>query len=252
MEPFEKKINEYTQVRAIPAVLVKLLTALDNEESPTSAIAEIVNQDISLTARLLRAANSAFYGRQFEINTVNRALSVLGMKAVRALALSVSIYDITNGLSPIDGFDIKEFWRHNLETAIIAQKLAGANRCCQPEEAFACGLMHDLGVLFFIEEYPLEYAGIIKSQGKSKQLEQAEREVFKTTHAEVGSAIASIWRLPDDICKSIANHHKEEFPKFSHTDPQAWHIVNLAHRFCRNGHDINSQQHLILFGSIYP
>ena len=240
MDKLRLKIEKFAKVHTIPPVLAVLLKELENNKSTSESIAAIVNKDISLTARLLRAANSAFYKRQFEISTIEMAVSVLGTKAVRALALSVSLFDITSNERISKLFDLKEFWRHNLETAIISQKLAEESKCCQPEEAFVCGLLHDLGLLFLIQECRDEYIGVLDINNSENSIEEIEKEVIGTTHSEVGAIIASVWRLPGSICESIANHHQTELPPIAGSAKEIWHIVNLAHRFCRNGIDVNT------------
>ena len=238
MESIQLKIKSFARVQTIPAVLSALLAEMEKESSTPVSIAKIICNDISLTARLLRAANSPLYRRQFDINTVEMAISVLGTKAVRALTLSVSLFDLTSK-SKLDGhFDFKDFWRHNLETAIIAQKIAIKCKHSQPEEAFVCGLMHDLGAFFFIQECPLDYIDVLILKDAGKSIESAEQQVCQITHSEVGAAIASIWRLPSVISESISNHHQEDFPEISQDKIKIWHIVNLAHRFCRKGFDV--------------
>ncbi len=242
MEILRSKIDNFTKIHTIPPVLAALLAELENDTSATASVARIINNDVSLTARLLRAANSAFYKRQFEISTVEKAVSVLGTKAVRALALSVSLFDITNSAHLPELIDFKEFWQHNLEVAIISQKLAGEVKCCQPEEAFVCGLLHDLGLLFFIQECHDEYSGVLKKMNTGQELEAAEKEALGTSHSEVGTIIASIWRLPGVICESIANHHHADLKAFAVSDIEIWHLVNLAHRLCHQGLDVSSDQ----------
>jgi len=242
MENLRPKIDNFTKIHTMPPVLAKLLVELENDTSATSSVARIINNDVSLTARLLRAANSAFYKRQFEIDTVEKAVSVLGTKAVRALALSVSLFDITNSTRLSELIDFKEFWQHNLEVAIISQKLAGLVKCCQPEEAFTCGLLHDLGLLFFIQECRDEYSGVLKKMKTGEELEDVEKEAFGTSHSETGAIIASVWRLPGVICESIANHHNSNLKVLTGSDIEIWHLVNLAHRLCHQGLDVNSDQ----------
>ena len=240
MKSLNSKIEKFAKANTIPPILTALLNELEDEKSATKSIARLIVNDISLTARLLRSANSAFYNRQFEINTIDMAISVLGTKAVRALALSVSLFDITGGSISSNLIDFKIFWQHNLETAIISQILAQESKCCQPEEAFTCGLLHDLGLLFFIQECPDEYTAVLKIHSSGCRLETAEKEVFDMPHSDVGAAIALHWKLPRTICDSIANHHRIELTDISKQNCDIWHLVNLAHRFCRQGIDINT------------
>jgi putative nucleotidyltransferase with HDIG domain len=233
----QSKINDFVKIHTLPNVLTTLLDELSAENSTPASISEIIKNDISLTARLLRAANSAFYRRQSEITTIDTAISILGLKAVKALALSVSMFDITNGKNS-QIINLHDFWRHNLEVAVIARQLAAHINGGQPEEAFVCGLLHDLGILFFIQEYEDKYAQVLELVNSDRSFEETEIEVIGMGHSEAGARIASAWRLPQMVCDSIANHHIYSPPGCGDDGTEVWHLVNLAHRCCRAGIDI--------------
>jgi len=238
MEKLQSKINNFVKIHTMPHILSVLLSELESDKSSASSIAEIISKDISLTARILRVANSSFYGRQSEIATIDKAVTLLGMKAVKALALSVSMFDLTGDITHHNIIDFKEFWRHNLEMAVISRQLAELIKGCQPEEAFICGLMHDLGILFFIQEYPEEYVQTLKLVENGKRIEEAERQVMRCSHSEVGTMIAKAWNLPEMIKQSIAKHHGPDAKPENHQKIELWQIINLAHRYCRQGLDI--------------
>jgi len=238
MKTLQFKIGNFVKSHTMPHVLSVLLSELESDKSSASSIAEIISKDISLTARILRVANSSFYGRSSEIATIDKAVTLLGMKAVKALALSVSMFDLAGGISHVNIIDFKEFWRHNLEMAVISRQLAELIKSCQPEEAFVCGLMHDLGVLFFIQEYPEEYAQTLKLAESGKRLEDAERQVMHLSHSEVGAMIATAWNLPEIIRQSIAEHHNPNAKPDNQQKIELWQIINLAHRYCRQGLDV--------------
>jgi len=240
MKTLEAKINNFVKIHTMPHILSVLLNELESEKSSASSIAGIISKDISLTARILRVANSSFYGRPSEISTIDKAVALLGMKAVKALALSVSMFDITGDITHFNVIDFKEFWRHNLEMAVISRQLAGLFKSSQPEEAFVCGLMHDLGVLFFVQEYPEEYVQTLKLVENGKKLEEAERQVMRFSHSEVGALIARAWNLPEMIRLSIAEHHNPNASPDMQKKLEPWQIINLAHRYCRKGLDVDA------------
>ena len=241
MGTLQSKINNFVKVHTIPNVLTALLNELENPEASSASIAKIISKDISLTAKLLRVANSPFYKRQSEIASVEMAVTILGMKAVKAQALSVSMFDIANPKDMAQFSDIKDFWRHNMEVAVIAGELARHIRGLQPEEAFVCGLMHDLGILFFIQELPEQYKSVLSQIRAGKNIEAAELEIMGMTHSEAGSKIAHAWRLPQIIQDSIAFHHLRDGGLPESSSPEIWRIVNLAHRFCHMGLDVDEK-----------
>lgn len=238
MDRLHSKICKFAKLHTIPPVLDALIKRLEDDESNPGIIAEIIGQDISLTARVLRVANSAFYKRQLEVKTIDEAVAVLGTRAVKALSLSVSLFDVAYSKSSSRLIDLKEFWRHNLEVAVISSLLAEKVSGCQPEEAFACGMLHDLGILFLIQEFPKDYSKVLKSKDGDGFLEDAEREVFGLTHSEIGAKIVATWNLPGIFGDSVANHHRQDLQPITNLEIEIWRIVNLAHRFCRQGIDV--------------
>jgi putative nucleotidyltransferase with HDIG domain len=238
MDIVKSKIDGFVKARTIPPVLNALLAELDKNEPSPNSIAKIIGQDISLTARMLRVANSAFYRRQTEVKTVPQAISLLGTQAVKALALSVSLFDITGGFDHSKSINFKDFWRHNLEVAVLANHFASQVKGLQQEEAFACGLLHDLGVVFFLQMMPQEYAEVLEKTSNGVELETAEMEVIGITHTEAGSQIAAAWNLPLIFREATANHHLKNIRFESDSIPALWVAINLAHQFCRNGIDV--------------
>jgi len=241
MGTLQSKINNFVKVHTIPNVLTALLHELENPDASSGSIAKIISKDISLTAKLLRVANSPFYKRQSEIASVEMAVTMLGLKAVKAQVLSVSMFDIANPKDIAEISDIKDFWRHNMEVAVIASELARHIKGLQPEEAFVCGLMHDLGILFFIQELPYQYKGVLNQTRAGKNIEEAELETMGMTHSEAGAKIAQAWKLPQIIQNSIAFHHKHDIDTPEDSVPEIWRIVNLAHRFCHLGLDVDEK-----------
>ena len=243
MDKLQSKLNNFVKVRTIPAVLNALLQELEDDNSSVKSIAALIGKDLALTARVLRAANAAFYGRSSEITTVEAAAHLIGTRAIKALALSVSFFDIVRQSGKIDQFDLKDFWRHNLETAVISDRLAAAMGTAPlaREEAFVCGLLHDLGILFFVQEYPVEYMKLLPTVKSGRLLVESEKQVFGMSHDEIGGRIARMWRLPETIVTSIANHHQQLPTDNGSGTLQPWQIVNIAHVFVHGGIDVDAE-----------
>ena len=240
MSLLKTKIDGFIKVRTIPPVLNALLAELENSESSRAAMAKIISQDISLTARLLRVSNSAYYRRQNEVTTVQQAIGILGTRAVMALSLSVSLFEMTGGLERSGLIDLKELWRHNLEVAVLSSQIAGHIKGIQPEEAFACGLLHDLGIVFFVQMMPTEYAEVLRLAANNDRLEQIEKEIMGITHSQAGAQVASAWNLPAIFAEAIANHHAGNIEPRDNSESSIWKVINLAHRYSRHGIDLNS------------
>jgi two-component system, cell cycle response regulator len=239
MDHLKAKIGDFVKARTIPPVLAALLAELAKDESSITAISKIISQDISLTARLLRVANSAYYKRQTEIRTVQQAINTLGTQAVKALALSVSLFDMTGGMQHSGVLNLREFWRHNLEVAVLSNQIAVEIPGIQAEEAFACGLLHDLGIVFFIQMMPEEYKQVLNQGANTDNLEKTEFAVLGASHSEIGAEIAASWNLPQIFRDTILNHHIPAIQGSEDKSIAIWQVVNLAHKYSRQGIDIN-------------
>lgn len=202
-----EQIQNNRQLLSLPQALSEILRELDKDDFSPESLARIILKDPSLTSRVLRMANSPFYYRLGETKNINQAMSVLGATTVKCLALSSSIFDPAK-ISEKSGVDAKAFFSSTLTVAAASEKIAQTIRYGAPEEAFIAGLLHDLGVLFFLHHYPREYRRIIDKNVKAKSLVEAEIEVFNIDHAEVGARLANIWRLPEYIVRSVAEHHQ--------------------------------------------
>ncbi|MFH1686178.1 MAG: HDOD domain-containing protein [bacterium] len=225
-----EKISIVDQIRAndkllsLPQVLSEILKEVSKENFSADKLAKIILRDPSLTAQILKMANSPFYHRMSEIKTVHQAVSIMGVTTVKCLALSTSVLN-PERIARASGIDPKTFFSHVLSTAAAAESIASAVEFKPIEEAFIAGLLQDVGVLFFLHHFPRDYARIISRQVKARDLIQAEEKVFGVNHAEVGYHLADMWNLPSYMSKAIGTHHSATQP--NETGPLS-DIVALA------------------------
>lgn len=191
---------------SLPAVAVELLASIDDENADASVIAHKIARDQALVARLLRIANSPFYGLQNQVNSIQDAVVVLGLRNVRMLATAALVAKSFAGASA-SGFDFRVFWRHAIATALCARALA--RRLRLPEEnAFTAGLLHDLGRLVLASCFPEHLAEVVAYQTRLDCYSiDAERAVLATDHAQIGQLLAERWRFPAELAGAIADHH---------------------------------------------
>jgi len=199
-------IRKERDLLSLPQVLSELLHAIDTSNLRSDLLADIILKDPALTGRLLRLANSPFYQRYAHPTNVHQAIQVLGFATVKCLALSSSILNPAR-FKDVVHIDPKSFFSGVLSVAVAAEKVANAARIKATEEAFICGLLHDLGVLFFVHHYPAQYKDVVARKGKSDSLTEGEKTTFGIDHTEVGRELASRWNLPADICSAIGDHH---------------------------------------------
>lgn len=191
----------------MPTVASQVLVALDNPTLSAAKIANLIEQDQSLVARLLRVANSPFYGFSRKISTVELAVVVLGTNAIKEILYGLSIKRIFKKVKS-SGFDIDSFWTYSLYCGAAARVIARKLNYKLVGEAFVAGLMHDLGILIITQYFGTDFAKIKKlTTDQPISLIGAERAVLHTTHCEIGAWIGKKWNLPDRLISSLLFHH---------------------------------------------
>lgn len=185
----------------LPVIAGQVLESLNNPNSSIQQIAEIILKDQSLSAKILKLVNSAFYGFPKRIGTVSHAISILGFETVRGLVLGVSILDTFK----IREFDLNHFWQHSIQTASLMSYLAEQWCLMRTDEAFTVGLIHDVGKLVFMLKKPVEYHQIWENS--MEKLSELEKATFGLDHAELGAAVAKTWNFPANYIQAIQGHH---------------------------------------------
>lgn len=214
------------QVPSLSAVVMEILASFDRQDVEIADLAQKLGQDQGLTARVLRVANSPFYGMSSKVGSVQEAVVVLGFHNVRSLVAAAGIINQFPATEHPD-FDRTGFWQHSIGTAACAQVLAkslGQNQAL----AFTAGLLHDVGKLaldaYFHQDFQLALAHRV---AEDSTLLEAERAVLGVDHALVGHELARRWKFPAAIQQAIRDHHQPEREPATLTD-----LVHVANVLC--------------------
>lgn len=195
-----------------PAVIVELLHSIDDDDMSLSSLANIIARDQALVVRLLRIANSSFYGMPGRVDSIPDAIAVLGLRAVRTLAAASALSDgFAKASAP--GFELEIFWRHSIATALSARALAQHMELAEGG-AFVAGLLHDIGSLMLACSFPEHTAAVARYQAAHGCFfHEAETAVLGMDHARIGGILGERWHFPPLICAAIANHHRPDEPE---------------------------------------
>ncbi len=192
----------------LPQVTSQVLKMVDNPDIAPRQIGALIERDAGLASKLLKVANSSYYGSSGKIKTVSQAISVMGMSTVRSTIVSQAYQQMTAVRGASKRFDRVAFWQHALATASASRTLAKLKGWRDPEEAFLAGLMHDLGRLVMDRFLPNELDQILTlALEKTTPLLDAEREVLGYTHIEVGELLGEQWSLPSGLREAVRSHH---------------------------------------------
>jgi len=194
------------QLPSLPNVVAELLSSFSAEDVDVDLIARQIARDQALTARVLRVANSSFYGLQHRVGTIQEAVTVLGFRAVRSMVLAVGMSGAFRH-DKCPEFDAKIYLRHGVGTALAARVLA-TQIDVNPDLAFTAGLLHDIGQLVLVAHFPEPYAQVLTYRRQHDCfLIQAERDVLGIDHTEVGAMLADAWHFPAILREAVADHH---------------------------------------------
>ena len=232
---FDQVIQQIRDLPVLPTIVQDLMK-LGQEDADIHVITRKVSLDQALSAKTLRFANSSFYGLQSRVTTIQQAVTLIGVDAVRHVvtATTLTSYFPQNDC---EGFSFTTQWRHSIAAAVCARVLARHLRVNQ-EYAFTAGLLHDIGRLVLVTHFRPEYEAVIAYR-KEHDCEwlTAERAVMGIDHVVVGEALAIHWNFSDTIRRAIAGHHNPEAQK-EHSLAAIVHIANaIVHALDLSGQE---------------
>jgi HD-like signal output (HDOD) protein len=228
MHDVERLVGDVATLVSLPEVVLRVNALVDDPKSSAEEIGRAVAQDAALTARLLTLANSAMFGLSRKVDSISRAISVLGTRQVRDLTLGLSATRAFAGI-PNELVSMGSFWHHSVLCAISARLVAGACPRARPESSFVAGLLHDVGQLVLFNKLPDQCRAALLmtiDAPNDPELYVCERELLGFDHAAVGGALARHWRLPPSLVECIEFHHEPARAQAHPLDAAVVHIAN--------------------------
>lgn len=209
---------------SLPEIFYQIEAVINNPRSSASHIAEIISKDPSLSAKLLKIVNSAFYGFPKQVETISRAVAIVGSDQLHILTLGTSVFALFRDI-PLELMNMRWFWKHSLACGITARLIGSYKNFPNIERLFISGLLHDLGKLIIFKNQPREAAAALGQASRFESFHyQAEQTFLGFDHTQVGLALADKWKLPLSLQQAIGGHH--EPLKYPPSADAA--VVNLA------------------------
>lgn len=223
-------LDSIRDLPTLPTVYFKISKLLQDVDSSAREVSRILESDQAITSKVLRLVNSSFFGFSRRVTQVSQAVVLLGFNAIRNAVLSIAVFDSFPGNSSAL-FDRREFWRHTIATAIISRQLARRLGIGQEDDAFAGGILHDIGKLVLDKYQPEKFRSILEHvREQNLSMLEAERLVLGATHAEIGEYVLEKWKLPHTLVEAVALHHT---PAIIRSNPQLVSIVHLGDHLSR-------------------
>jgi HD-like signal output (HDOD) protein len=232
---YQRIVENIHQLPALPAIVSRLIAVVCAPDTSAEDASELIERDPALTSKVLRLANSAFYGMPRSISSVSSAVVILGFNTIKSLALGASVVNLFPQKGGAMAFDRMRFWKHSIVTAMVVRNIATSimnTAFMDPQSAFCAGIMHDIGKLIFELFTPSDYAEVCRySKEKKVPLVEAETALLGTTHAEIGHILADKWALPLELEQTIVHHHAPYAVKSTSIIVTAIHLADsITHR----------------------
>lgn len=208
MTPAEKLIEKFKKIRTLPHIVTRLVQLVNDEESTLQDFEEVIRLDPALVARLLTLVNSSYFGLTRKVDSISRAVALLGMKNLHNIAVTDAIQGMLRSNSGTTEFSPQQLWLHSAASGICCKMIAERIFTINGDDAYLCGILHDIGLIVAMEadlEVFLRLIDELVPGGPS--IIELERQFFGTDHCEVGYILAKEWRIPDPIAEAIRDHH---------------------------------------------
>ena len=228
-------VNQVKNLPPISQAALKLVNLLDSAEVSNEEVVQVIRCDNVLTAKLLRACNSPYFGLEESVSSVDQSVLMLGHQQILHIVLTVAFG--TAMVVPLPGYAVEanELWRHSLVTASAAEIVVAETGEMNVEApvAFTVGLLHDIGKLALGQALTPEIQAAVRQLVEQEKMSrcEAEKKIIGTDHGEVGACLLRGWNLPEDILEATANHHNPVFeprPKLSVVTHMANCLAHLA------------------------
>lgn len=207
-----KLLGGKLSIPTLPAVVQRINTMMADPDVGTREVGELISEDAPLAAKVLKIANSAYYGLSRQCISTTHASTMLGMRVLKNIVTQVAVMGQFKHLEDSTGINVTALWEHATLTAQMASKLcplAHNVRILGPEEFHVCGLLHDIGQVVMLDSLGQDYAAVmLESMQSHLPIEVLEQQAFGFDHQDVGALVCTRWELPEALVEAIQHHHQ--------------------------------------------
>ena len=227
----EVDVDTIEGLPTLPTVYAQVEQLCEDPHVDADELAKVIGADPSITMKLLKLANSAFFAFSREIKSVSDAVSLLGNETVKNVVLSISVFEATKDMEGSAGLNKEAFWRHSAACGSVVRFISKKLRIVR-EEGFTSGILHDIGKIILDSLYADFYKGVLNAVvERNISIEEAEDQTLGMSHAKLGHELAESWGIPSRLAEAISHHHR---PGKAELDPEIASLVHIADAVCRN------------------
>jgi len=206
-------IDGISSIATLPEITVKIIELVEDSSSTAQDLHAVISNDPALCSRVLKVVNSAFYGLPRQIGSINRAIVLLGLNAVKNIAIAASLSKLFRGGDLCKQFSARELWTHSIACGAGAKLLSDHLKLGLPDEAFLAGLFHDIGIMVEMQYdrsnlvKVIDHCQIGEDGVPANDMREAEREIFGADHTAFGAALCESWKFPKSFTYVSTGHH---------------------------------------------
>jgi len=226
----ERLFKRIGEVSSLPAVAIRIIEVANNPATGAEDLLEAVRFDTALATRIMRTVNSSYYSLQNKVADLKLAITLLGFKEIRNLAMTAYVAQLFEKGTGHGTYSREGLWNHMIGVGAATQLIAQISERVPPQEAYLAGLLHDLGTILIDQYLHKPFCRILDRLDPETPICQVEQEVMGFDHAELGQFVALKWHLPEHLTTSIRYHHEPLQYDGPHRDMV--HMVALANFFC--------------------
>jgi HD-like signal output (HDOD) protein len=219
----KKRFDRITNLPTLPQVALKVNELLLDPKISVRRLSDIIMKDQAIVTNILKLVNSSFYGFPSKIDSLSRAILVLGFETLRNAILSVAVTQTLKGMNREDAFSITDFWRHSIAVAVTSRQLSIRIPLEVPETCFVGGLIHDIGKIIISCYFNDEFKRIIPLYESGMSFLEAEQSILPLDHSKIGGYLAKKWHLPENLSRAIMFHHDPE------KDSASMNLTSVVH-----------------------
>ncbi len=200
-------VKKTSTIATLPEVTARIISTVEDPKSTASKLHQIISHDPALVTRILKVVNSAFYGLPGQIGSVERAIVLLGLNAIKNIAVAASIGQLFRMTKICKDFTAKDLWTHCIAVGVCARDLAKQMKLPIADEAFLAGMIHDVGILLQLQTSPEQLRQVCEAAQGDGNFCEMERKIIGIDHQMLGAALCEQWKFPHSCQLVAGNHH---------------------------------------------
>jgi len=237
------RLQDSRNLPSLPQVLLQVIALDEQEDFDIKKLVGIIAQDPAISAKVLRLVNSAYFYMEGKFSSLERAVLYLGADAVKNIAITASVHHVFNGMKRNGSFSMDHFWWNSFSCAIFSRRIAQQTKYLNIEEAYVAGLLHNLGKLLLLANFPKEYNATLSLQPNQSDICDVERQQIGVTHCEAGAWLIKQWKLNSFMADAVLYHH-EPIARVKNSFPLV-KITSLAHKLSKSDDKADPSLHAV-------